>query len=50
MKDLYQTNSDFRKYVDGYANLYQISTDVALTHALVHEYAEYIQSQDKLSV
>ena len=48
MKKLYDTNSDFKTYVDKYCLMHSISIEIALTHKLVKEYAEYITSQNKL--
>ena len=45
MKELYDTNKEFRDYVQTYAICNHISVEVALTHALVAEYANYIKSQ-----
>ena len=45
MEELYETNADFREYVDRYAKGYKISKEDALKHALVREYAKCIQSQ-----
>ena len=45
MEELYATNTDFKEYVDRYAECNKISKEEALTHALVRGYAKYIQSQ-----
>lgn len=45
VKELYDTNKEFREYVNRYAICNHISVEEALTHALVAEYANYIQSQ-----
>ena len=47
MKELYETNVDFRRYVDGYGQLYGMAMDEVLEQALVKEYAEELISQDK---
>ena len=47
VKELYETNADFRRYVDGYSQLYGMATDEVLEQALVKEYAEELISQDK---
>lgn len=47
MKELYETNEDFRNYVDRFAYLYKMSTDEVLEQALVKEYAQEVDSQDK---
>lgn len=35
--ELYNTNQDFKDYVDRYCNTYKVTVDEALTHALVQE-------------
>ena len=47
MKELYETNDDFRNYVDGFAKLYNMSTDEVFEQALVKEYVKEMHSQDK---
>lgn len=46
LKALYDTNEDFKKYVDGYAKNYNegrsITVEVALTHKVVADYAEWL--------
>ena len=34
---LYETNQDFKEYVDRYSNKHKITVEEALTHALVQE-------------
>ena len=43
MEELYSTNTDFKEYVDRYAECNKISKEEALRQALVKEYAKYIQ-------
>lgn len=43
LKEMYETNADFRRYVDRHARLYGISMEEALEHALVRNYAEYLE-------
>ena len=45
MEELYETNQDFKEYVDRYTQSKKITKEEALTHALIREYAKYIQSQ-----
>lgn len=51
LKRLYYSNPDFRRYVDGYCKKYvegkSIPVDVALTHAMVKSYAEWLQEEMK---
>lgn len=42
MERLYNTNEDFRCYVDRFAKHHGISTEEALNHAIVRFYAGYI--------
>lgn len=48
LKEMYETNSDFRRYVDRYCNPYSegktITVEEALEHALVRSYAEYLEN------
>ena len=44
LKELYETNADFRRYVDRHARQYEVSTEEALEHALVRNYAEYLEN------
>lgn len=45
MEELYETNANFKEYVDRYAKCNKISKEEALRQALVKEYAKYIQSR-----
>lgn len=44
LTELYETNADFRRYVDHYCQNYvegrKITVEEALTHAMVRQYAE----------
>lgn len=48
MKNLYQTNKDFKDYVDRYSKKYvegrSIPVEEALEHAMVRNYAEYLEN------
>ena len=46
---LYETNENFRGYVDRYAKHRGISTEEALSHSMVWSYAEYLKSRGKES-
>lgn len=35
--DFYNTNQDFKNYVDRYCNTYKVTVEEALSHALVQE-------------
>lgn len=41
MKNFYDTNSDFKDYVDKYCTKHQLTVEVALEHKLVKEVAKY---------
>lgn len=41
LQELYETNGDFREYVDRYCRCYRISVEEALNHKLVEEYARH---------
>ena len=45
LKELYYKNVDFKRYVERYSICYRISTDDALHHALVREYANYLNNE-----
>ncbi len=40
MEELYQSNMDFRRYVDRYCNSYGYTVEEALKHVLVQEIAK----------
>ena len=46
-KSLYATNSDFQRYVDRYKNEFNLSLDMALSHAIVKETAHYYIKTEK---
>ena len=39
---MYEMNDEFKLYVDRYAKSRGISVEVALTHAVVRQYAKYL--------
>ena len=45
MDELYQTNADFRAYVDKYMTKERIDLCTALTHAIVRSYAAYLSER-----
>lgn len=45
MKELYETNADFKAYVDKYMKKERIDLDTALSHAMVQNYAEYLKDR-----
>lgn len=44
LKEMYENNADFRRYVDRHTRQYEVSTEEALKHALVRNYAEYLEN------
>lgn len=42
INEMYSTNADFKQYVDKYAVSNHVTVDVALTHAEVKNYGEYL--------
>ena len=46
LKELYNSNGDFRRYVDRYSVSRGISPEEALDHALVKEYAKSIKEKE----
>ena len=44
---MYDNNKDFKEYVDRYTKTYNIGVEIALTHRLVWEYANYIHMQEQ---
>lgn len=42
LKELYGANASFKGYVDRYAKHYGLSTEEALKHAMVRNYAGYL--------
>lgn len=47
MKELYESNTDFKRYVDRHCQQYKVPVEVALEHAVVREYAEYLKEEEK---
>ena len=47
LSNLYETNEDFRGYVDRYAAHNGISVSEALSQSIVWEYAEYLKKSNK---
>lgn len=49
LKELYQTNSEFKEYVDRYCNGYSegkhLTLDEALQHRLIADYASWLLSR-----
>ena len=46
LKQFYDSNEDFKTYVDKYMKTYRIIfVDVALKHKLVQEYYEYLKEE-----
>ena len=46
-KELYETNEDFRRYVDRHCRCYGLTVDESLQHVVVHQYAEYLKEEVK---
>lgn len=46
MREFYETNQDFKEYVNRYAAQRKITVDEALTHALVREAYDYYREID----
>lgn len=49
MKEFYESNADFREYVNRYCNCYDLSVEEALLHALVKEVARQIKQGAAIS-
>lgn len=47
MKNFYESNSDFRDYVDRFCKTYEVSVDEALQHASVREAEKYYREKEK---
>lgn len=43
---LYNTNEQFKEYVDRYCQIYRITVDVAITHKLIRNYGDYITEKN----
>lgn len=52
MRKFYNSNKDFKDYVDKYCRTYGLTVDEALTHALVKEVKDYYEKrgEDKVEV
>ena len=48
MNDLYETNDDFKEYVDKYCTKHRISPEVAFTHELLKGIAMMYQAQAEI--
>ena len=46
-KERYETNTEFKEYVDKYATKHLISIEDALCHKLVHEFWNYLVERCK---
>ena len=44
--ELYNTNEDFREYVDKYKRSRKLSLEEALEHELVKQYAKYVAEKN----
>lgn len=47
MKEFYDTNDDFRKYVNKYCNKHKLTVDEALNHSMVREAYNYYREETK---
>lgn len=48
MKQFYDTNIDFRNYVNKYCNKHKLTVDEALTHSLVRAAYMYYREESKV--
>lgn len=46
IKEYYQKNPDFKRYVDRYCKHYGYDLKEALSHSLIHTAMEYYQEQE----
>lgn len=46
INEMYQTNADFKTYVDKYMRKEEIDLETALSHAMVQNYADDILERD----
>lgn len=46
MRDFYESNNDFRGYVDRFCKTYEKSVDEALQHASVREAEKYYRERE----
>lgn len=47
MKNLYETNKDFREYIDRMRNTNHLTLEQALATKMAANYAEYVLERDK---
>ena len=47
MKKLYETNDDFRAYIDRMCNTHHLTVEQALSTKMAASYAEYLLDRDK---
>lgn len=47
MKNLYETNADFRSYIDRMCNTHHLTVEQALSTKMAASYAEYLLERDK---
>lgn len=45
MKELYETNADFKRYVDAYMKKERKDLETVLSHHTVKDYAEYLKDR-----
>jgi hypothetical protein len=45
LEELYKTNNYFKGYVERFANHYGLTTEEALSHAMVRSYAGYLMER-----
>ena len=48
LNDFYDTNADFKLYVDRYCHTYKLDKDTALRHELVRLIAEYYKKNENI--
>lgn len=47
LKQMYEENKDFKRYVDRHAKQYDLTLEEALLHAVVRNAAEYYEAAEK---
>ena len=50
MKNLYETNDDFRSYIDKMCNTHHLTLEQALATKMAASYAEYLLGREKGNV
>lgn len=51
IKEFYETNQNFKFYVDRYCNQYRLSVDEALRHELVRQvYLMYVEDSKRIPI